>query len=223
MPKGEFGILFDYNGVLANDEHLHEESFQEVLSQFGVDLTAEFYKEYCLGRTDADGFEALKVRLGEQLAGLATQELVAMKQSAYQQRLIPSEVLYPGVVEVLGTLNGTCPYAVVTGSKKSELAPVLKHLQRYGIHFKALVTADDITRGKPDPEGYLKGLCAIELPHEQVVAVEDSPSGVKAAKAAGLVCVAVCHTTPNDRLREADMIVPNIRNITPWLLRSVIG
>ena len=219
----KLGILFDYNGVLANDEHLHEEGFREVLSQFGVDLTAEFYKEYCLGRTDADGFEALKVRLGEQLAGLATQELVAMKQSAYQQRMVPEEILYPGVVGVLSGLNGSCPYAIVTSSKRCEVMPVVEYLGQYDIRFRTLVTADDITRGKPDPEGYLKGLCAIELPHEQVVAVEDSPSGVKAAKAAGLVCVAVCHTTPNDRLREADMIVPNIRNITPWLLRSVIG
>lgn len=216
------GILWDYNGVIAQDEHLHEAAFREVLTRYGVVLTDQLYGQCCLGRTDAAGFEEFELRFMEQLATVSIEELIAKKQAVYQRCVVPKEILYPGAVEVLRSLNGS-PYAIVTSSTRSEVTPVVAYLAGLGVHFSGVITAEDVAKGKPDPEGYLKGLHAIKLLPAQVVVIEDSPSGVEAAKAAGLACIALCHTSTEERLREADLIVPTIRDITLELIRNVLG
>jgi sugar-phosphatase len=76
--------------------------------------------------------------------------------------------------------------------------------------FDVIVSAEDVNRGKPDPEGYLHALDLLGLPGTQAAAIEDTPPGVMAAKAAGLYCVAVLGTVPRKRLAEADEIVPRL-------------
>jgi sugar-phosphatase len=76
--------------------------------------------------------------------------------------------------------------------------------------FEVIVSAEDVTRGKPDPEGYLLALRRLRLPAADAVAIEDSPPGIAAAKAAGLSCVAVLGTAPRERLGQAEEIVPRL-------------
>ena len=76
--------------------------------------------------------------------------------------------------------------------------------------FDVIVSAEDVSRGKPDPEGYLRALELLGLPGARAAAIEDTPPGVTAAKAAGLYCVAVLGTVPRERLGEADEIVPRL-------------
>ena len=76
--------------------------------------------------------------------------------------------------------------------------------------FEVIVSAEDVTRGKPDPEGYLLALERLRLQAADAVAIEDAPPGIAAAKAAGLRCVAVLGTAPRERLGQADEIVPRL-------------
>ncbi len=88
--------------------------------------------------------------------------------------------------------------------------------------FKKIISAEDITRGKPDPEGYLLGLKAVNLGRERVVVIEDTPVGVHAAKEAGLKCIALCHTSPKETLSEADIIVDTIKSVNLMLLKEIL-
>ena len=74
--------------------------------------------------------------------------------------------------------------------------------------FEVIVSAEDVTRGKPDPEGYLRALELLGVEAAEAVALEDAPPGIAAARAAGLRCVAVLGTVPRERLGEADEVVP---------------
>ena len=95
------GILFDYNGVIVDDEPLHELAFKEVLAGFGAQLTSQQYNTYCQGRTDSDGFLELKAQFPTELSSSPLEELVVKKQEAYQRLLPNHDILYPGVISIL--------------------------------------------------------------------------------------------------------------------------
>jgi HAD superfamily hydrolase (TIGR01509 family) len=99
--------------------------------------------------------------------------------------------------------------AVVSGSARAEVEPVLAAAGLTDA-VRLIVSADDIERSKPDPEGYLLALRRLGLGPDDAVAVEDSEAGVAAAKAAGIYCVAVTTTLPAGRLSEADELAERV-------------
>jgi HAD superfamily hydrolase (TIGR01509 family) len=113
------------------------------------------------------------------------------------------------------------PVAIVSGAYRREIEPVV---ERAGLAdaVAVLVAADDVTRGKPDPEGYLRALAALAdgLEPADVVAFEDTEAGIASARAAGLRCVAVRGTLPDERLAAAEAIVDEI---DVELVRSLVG
>lgn len=215
------GILFDYNGVIVDDEHLQREAMDEVLKVWGIELTEEQFEEHCLGQSDRSGFENLK-KVFPRLQEVATDGLIQKKLKAFQQISETVLPLHPGVDKLLETLSQNFRIGLVTGSLRSEMEPMLekgkiRHL------FEVAITADDVSRPKPDPEGYLKAAAAIGLSKENLAVVEDSPAGVAAAKAAGLKCIAVLQTVTKDKLTAADIIIPTVTDLTPELVARVIG
>ena len=110
--------------------------------------------------------------------------------------------------EAVGRAAGSARLAVVSGAARSEVETVL---DAAGIDlFEVIVSAEDVTRGKPDPEGYRRALELLGVEAAQALALEDAPPGVAAAKAAGLCCVAVLGTVPRERLGEANEVVPRL-------------
>jgi beta-phosphoglucomutase len=157
--------------------------------------------------------------------------LIARKASYYQERIRRSGYpFFPGAVELVRSLSaqGTM-LGVVSGALREEVEGALRQA---GIldRFKVLVTAEDVEAGKPDPQGYLRALEALNSqpplperllhPHE-VLAVEDSPAGLTAAADVGLPTLGVAHTYPAARLREADVVVESLRDLTPERLERL--
>jgi beta-phosphoglucomutase-like phosphatase (HAD superfamily) len=101
------------------------------------------------------------------------------------------------------------PIAVVSGAFRDEVEPVLSAAGLAGL-VSATVTAEDVAHGKPDPEGYRRGLELLGVDGEQAVAFEDSDVGVASALAAGLRCVAVLGTMSPERLARAEAVVPRL-------------
>lgn len=195
-------VLFDMNGVIVDDEALHFAAFREVLGRRGLDLTRDGYLAYFAGKTDRKGFGDFfaAVDAGEAELG----PLMNEKAGAYQELAAESLEPYPGAVELIRHLKGRgVPLALVTGSLRAEAEAVLA---AFGIEdvFSALVTADDITNGKPDPEGFLAAARVLGAAPEVCLVIEDAPSGVAAAKAAGMRCAAVLSTHSREDLAGAD-------------------
>lgn len=216
------GVLFDYNGVIVNDEPLHEAAFARVLSRYNIRLNSTMYQKFCFGRTDREGFEDLQAHFRQELSGQPIDKLIEEKQEEYRRLSPPEDILYPGVTNVIKNLKGCAKLGVVTSGERTKVAEVLKKGAILAA-FDFLITAEDIDKGKPDPQCYLKGIQALGLPPSKIVALEDSPAGVQAAKAAGIKCIAVLHTSTRQDLTDADIIVEAIGDINKSLILKILG
>jgi HAD superfamily hydrolase (TIGR01509 family) len=226
-------VLFDFNGVLVDDEPIHLEMFQRVLGDEGITLTAEDYYARYLGLDDRGCFAAVLAAAGQEPTVPRLMRLIARKSSYYQERIHQRGYpFFPGAVELVEELAAAGRMlGVVTGALSEE---VEDGLRQAGLRerFKILVTAEDVSEGKPDPEGYLRALEALNSfpplparlihPHE-VLAVEDSPTGLAAAADAWLSTLGVGHTYPVERLRAATAVVPRLEGWTLARLEDLMA
>ncbi|HSX28470.1 MAG TPA: HAD family phosphatase [Candidatus Saccharimonadales bacterium] len=201
-------VLFDLDGVIVDSEPLHVAAFQAALKHYGHDLTEEQYKQYFAGRTDEAGFTHYFDAIGERV-DLPT--IMAQKAKIYLELAADQLVPYPGVLEFIQSLAARkVPLALVTGSLRAEAAVTLKAFKLTEL-FAAIITAEDITHSKPNPEGYLKGAKALGVQPGDCIVIEDAPSGVAAANAAGMRCLAVTTTHTAEELQDATLVVDKLQ------------
>jgi len=226
-------ILFDFNGVLVDDEPIHLEMFQRVLGEEGVTLTAEDYSGDYLGLDDRGCFAAVLDKAGEAATVPRLMRLIARKASYYQERMRGSGYpFFPGAAELVRELAGAgYMLGIVSGALREEVESALRQA---GLEerFKVVITAEDVDEGKPDPEGYrlaMEGLNSLPPlperlfhPHE-VLAIEDSPAGLSAAAEVGLRTLAIAHTYPPERLRMADAVAENLKGMTAERLERLLA
>lgn len=210
----KLGILFDYNGVIVTDEPLHAEAMRTVLQPHGVEISQALYDKWCFGQPDRDSFENIKTLFPDQLQQASTAELIQKKFEIYNQLITNKSILAPGIREALETLRPDFEMGIVSGALRDEIEPLLmkENLARY---FKVIITAAETSKGKPNPEGYLKGLAELGLPATSVVAIEDSPAGIQAANAAGLKCIGVD--------QPADWTIKTISQLDRRLIEKILG
>jgi beta-phosphoglucomutase len=213
-------LLFDFNGILVDDEPLHFALFRRVLAEQGVELTrGDYYARY-LGFDDRDCFAAALAAAGEPCPPERLVRLVARKAAYYREEIRRDGYpLFAGGAELAReAASAGLTLALVSGALREE---VVGGLEQAGIAslFKQLVTADDVARGKPDPEGYALALAALNgepplparliHPHE-CVAIEDSPAGLAAAAACGVRTLGVAQTYPPSALASADAVIEKL-------------
>jgi len=216
-------LVFDFNGVLVDDEPIHYRLFAEVLAEEGLELSEEDYYQHYLGFDDRGCFRAVLERSGRAAEEPQLMRLIARKASYYRD-LIRREgyPLFPGAVEVVrSAAERGLMLGLVSGALRDEVEGALVQMGLREV-FKVLVTAEDVERGKPDPEGYLKALEGLNAlpplperllhPHE-VAAIEDSAAGLQSASEAGLLTVGVAQTYPAEELAPADLVVERIGQI----------
>ena len=199
-------VAFDFNGTLSHDEPILYAVYRDMFSERGKPLAEKTYYGTLAGLSE----EAI---IGTWL-GVEGDELAALVEERIERYLALAEggeTVSQAVREAVAHAAGRVPVAVVSGAFRREIEPVLAgaELDR---HVAVIVAADDVERGKPDPEGYLRAVALLDrgLLPQDVVAVEDTEAGVASAKAAGLRCVAVVGTHPRTRLRQADELVEAI-------------
>lgn len=219
-PRVLRAVLFDFNGVLVDDEPLHGRLFQRVLAQEGVDLSpADYYARY-LGLDDRGCFAAALAAAGREVPPEGLARLIARKAAYYQEAVHRDGVpFFPGVARVVAEARAAgLVLGIVSGALAAEIEGALAQAG-LAPEFKVVVAADHVSRGKPDPEGYRAALARLNEepplparlihPHE-VVAIEDSPAGLAAARAAGLGTVAVATSYPAAALGDADSVLATI-------------
>ena len=223
-------VIFDFNGVIIDDEHLHCELFQELARPYGIELTIEAYNDHYLVYDDVSCFEHIFRDYGQPLSAPQIEELVAKKSRRYHERLAGEMVIFPGAVDLLRRCAAEFPVAIGSGARRDEVEAVLGRLEmRQSV--ACIVSADDVDNGKPHPETYtrcLEGLNAARgnesalLVAADCVVIEDTPGGVAAARAAGMRCLAVTHSLPAERLTEADRVVYSLEGLDLRTLRELV-
>lgn len=182
-------LIFDFDGLIVDTELPDYESWQQVYRQHGCELQLQSWGQI-VGGTGASDFDP-HTNL-EQLCGqpLDREEVWISRRKHYLGSIAEQPVL-PGVIDYLDNAEELGLKLAVASS--SEENWVRGHLARLGLYdrFDAIKTADDVKRTKPDPELYFATLDTLSLKPSQAIVFEDSPNGVKAAKAAGIFCVAI--------------------------------
>ncbi len=200
-------VLFDMDGVIVDSDPLHVAAFQATLKRYGHDLSEEQYEQHFAGRTDEAGLRQYFDFIGE---NVELPIVMDEKARAYLELAADRLVPYPGVVEFIRDLAAReVPLALVTGSLQAEAEVTLKAFGLTNL-FGAIVAAEDISQSKPSPEGYLKGAKALGFNPADCIVIEDAPSGVKAAKAAGMRCLAVTTTHNEEELTDATLIIDQL-------------
>ncbi len=207
-------IIFDCDGVIADSEHLHFSLFQKVLAEVGLPLTQEDYVEKYLAMDDRGCFQAVFSAAGRPLAEDALKRLIAKKTGLYQTTAAQNLVILPGVVEFVMAVSQKFPLAMASGALRDEVRLMI---DAAGIahYFDVVVAAEDVAKGKPAPDAYLKALAELNRVHpgrnilpSHCLVIEDSKHGLLSARAAGMKCVAVTTTYPAHELAAADRVVP---------------
>jgi HAD superfamily hydrolase (TIGR01509 family) len=218
-------VIFDFNGVIVDDEAIHYELLRRVLADSGVTITETEYAEEYLGYDDRGCLEVALGRAGQTFDRDRIDQLIARKAGLYEEWAERELRVFPGAAEVIRGLSVRWPLAVCSGALEQEIAFALEALGVSG-EFEAIVAAEDTEACKPDPEGYLLALDALRASgHEDLEAghclvIEDSLAGIRAGKHAGMWVVAVAHTYTEPELRSAgaDAVAVSLAEITPeWI------
>ena len=213
-------VIFDFDGVIVDTEPLHYRAFQQILEPLGLGFTWLQYVEKYMGFDDRDAFnEAFKAN-GRTLEQSDLNRLIATKAEIFQIVIQDGITAYPGVVELIRALHSAkVPLAICSGALHSDINPILGKL---GITdcFDIIVTADDVSRSKPDPESYQLAFDKLRVhrPHAgleacETIAIEDTPAGICSASQAGLQVVAVTNSYDREHLNKANCIVDSLEQL----------
>jgi HAD superfamily hydrolase (TIGR01509 family) len=196
-------LLFDFNGTISDDEHVQCEVYRRLFAEQGRPLSADQYYAELAGLSD----DAIVERwLGP--AHPAAAQVVADRIRLVSEATSDGSSVQPHVREAVRSAMGRAALAVVSGASRIEVESVLSAV---GLEvFDAVVTMEDVARGKPDPEGYLRALALLDVEPGEAVALEDTEAGVASAKAAGLYTVVVLGTMGPERLSAADELVDRL-------------
>ncbi|MEO0392433.1 MAG: HAD family phosphatase [Pseudomonadota bacterium] len=179
-------ILWDCDGTLIDSEPLHDECIREVAQQHGAPLVPEDVKRF-LGRTSFDIWDYLRHERGLTLDHDGWMSAVNAYYRAHAPTKVPPR---PGVeTQILLFASMGLRQAVVSNSTRSML-DVSLDLLKAGKMLEFSISADDVGKPKPDPEPYFRAALKLMLPPNQCLVLEDSPAGVRAAKAAGMKVMA---------------------------------
>jgi beta-phosphoglucomutase len=204
-------LLLDFNGVIINDEPIQMRVYQDVLAKEGIALTeADYYS--CLGMDDRRFVEAAYQRAGQTPGSNKVLEIVQAKSEAWREVVSADLPLFPGVENFIRKAARQFTLGLVSMSNHQEIDFVLER-SRLRELFSIVVTAEDVSECKPDPECYRTGFRMIDavrtaqghlpMTHPECLVIEDSPPGVKAGVAADLQVLAVANTVSADELRAA--------------------
>lgn len=203
-------VIFDFDGVMADTERLHFEAFQEVLTPCGASYSWEEYCQDYIGFDDRDAIRTALERAGMEAGGDRLAALLRAKAEVFP-RLAAGVEPFPGAVEAVKAAAARGPVALCTGALRSDVEPLLR---AFGILdlFAAVVTAEEVTRSKPDPACYRLAVERLGLPAQVCLAVEDTPYGLQAARGAGCQTLGVAQTHTRGALEPfADRVIDDMR------------
>lgn len=215
---GARAALFDFNGTLSDDEPLLLAIFTELFArELGWRMTQEHYEERLLGLSDREIVSAAcRGRVPDDVLEQRVQDLLDARRERYLAAVAASSPITDDAVRLVQRLAAEgVRLGVVTGAQRAEVLPTLRGRGLLEA-FDVVVTEDDVERGKPDPEGYLRAAEAMDTDPGACLVLEDSVAGVHAARAAGMHVVAVGTTGTTPALAAAG--VPVVGSLHPALL-----
>ncbi|MDQ2855216.1 MAG: HAD family phosphatase [Acidobacteriota bacterium] len=226
-------LLFDFNGVIIDDEPLQLKAYQEVLRGSGIELTEEQYYG-AMGTDDKAFLRAAFKRSHKELTETTMHQLMHEKSDIHR-RLIEGELpLFPGVVTFLKATSRRYQLGLVSMARRMEIEYVLERAQLASL-FSVIISAEDVTRCKPDPECFELAFARMNarrsterrlpLLVKECLVIEDAAQGIAAGRSAGMRTMGVTNTVAEAILRaaNADVVTKSLADWTVGAVELVFG
>ncbi|MDY0387285.1 MAG: HAD family phosphatase [Methanolobus sp.] len=205
-------VIFDMDGVLVDSMSYHAEAVQHIFDEIGVEMDQQdiFEKE---GERTVDIITFLLDKGTGNASNYDVLDIVE-RYIAEFNRIVELKV-FDGMQECLSELKESFDLAVVSGSDRPIVNNIIQSL--YPKTFKAIISADDVERGKPQPDPYLKAMRMLGISSHEAIVIENAPMGVESAKKAGLCCIAIPTYLEPEKLQQADMLIKDHKQLVEFL------
>ena len=217
-------MIFDFDGVLVNSEPLHFRAMRDSLVPEGILIDGTEYLRNYVAYDDRTAIRAALEQHGHPCDAVRV-EIITDRKARMFDEMKKGIPFFPGARELVRDLQREMPLAIASGARRSEIEELL---EEGGLRdaFTAVVGADDVQHTKPHPEPYLQAMRLLEpsvpgLKPSECVALEDTPVGIAAAKAAGMTVVGIAHTYDAGALGSADHVLTSLRRIDAMALRAL--
>lgn len=212
-------FLFDLNGTMIDDMHYHIKAWHGILNELGANISMERMKEECYGKND----ELLERMFPGRFSEDEKQQMSLEKEKQYQQKFKPYLKLLPGLDTFLvDAKRNNIPMAIGSAAIMFNIDFVLDnlHIRNY---FTALVSADDVTVSKPDPETFVKCAERLSVQPANCIVFEDSPKGVESAKRAGMKAVVLTTMHEEHEFTANDHVLLFVKDFMDERLSSLFN
>lgn len=201
-------ILWDMDGVIVDSGAIHYAAWQETLAERGVVLTEDAFAGLFGARHDY----IISTLLGDKLSAAEIETVAQEKEDRFRRKAMGNIQPFPGAIRLLNAIKrGSFRLGLVSSAPKENLDLITAELKLDGV-FDCTVFGREVSESKPSPQAYLLAAEKLDVPPEACLVIEDSPLGVKAAKRAGMKCLAVASTRPRQHLDEADRVVDSLED-----------
>ena len=216
--QGPLGVIFDIDGVLLDSYKLHYECWRAVAEKDSVALSEKQF-DSLFGRR---GNEIVREIWGEELPAEQVVSIHREKQALYRERLQGNFPEMDGAIQLIdGLLAEGFVLGIGSSAPPANVEMSLRGLDRTN-SFKAVVSGDEVTRGKPDPQVFLLAAQRMEVEPSSCAVIEDAPAGIAAALDAGMTAIALAGTAPPGSLTAAHLVVTSLRQLTPERVADLI-
>jgi HAD superfamily hydrolase (TIGR01509 family) len=202
-------VIFDCDGVLVDSEHLSLSVLHGMLIEMGVDIPFEEAVDRFIGTTLPKCVEGVAALLGRTPPSDFSTQFATRTKAAFTAALRST----PGIEGVLSSMHA--PFCVASNGNRAKLNFTLGHTGLLPLFSGRIFTAEDVERPKPAPDLFLHAARSLNVPPAQVLVVEDTPIGISAARAAGMLAIGFAALTPPQRLHEAgaQVVVRDMREL----------
>ena len=212
-------VLFDMDGVVVDSMPYHYRAWKQVFRSLGINLDKlEIYKRE--GEQGIGSISSILADHGIHISVDERKKLLRKKEMLFKKMASPR--LFPGIESLIKDLKREgYSLGLVTGTSRGEIDYVLpSHLIK---SFDVVVTGDNVRRGKPAPDPYIKAIMDLKIKPDDAVVIENAPFGILSAKKAGTFCIAITTSLSGEYLQDADIICDSLEEVRKLILGNGLG
>lgn len=211
MPRSSTkAVIWDMDGVIADTAPYHLEAWQEVFHKRGADFTEEDFRHSFGQRNDT----IIRNALGREVSQDEINTIARDKEESFRRSIRQNLKPLPGAIKLLKSLTERRFKMALASSAPIENIQLLISGLGISDYFQTIITDQDVTEGKPNPQVFLLAAQRLGLEPKDCIVIEDAVAGVSAAKKAGMLCLAITNTHPRASLTEADLVVNTLEEVT---------
>lgn len=211
-------VIFDMDGVISKTQQFHSGTESELLEKLGIHITSQEIINRYAGTPDRLTFKYI---LDEHGVSANIQDLLQKKWQIMEEKIKNNLHPIDGVVPLVKNLFDN--HFLLAVASTSPHTFIKRVLQEVGVkqYFPVITSGDEVKLGKPNPEIFLLTAQRLKVAPRDCLIIEDATNGVRAAKAAGMKCIAITTTHERERLNEADLIIDSFSELTIDIIRNI--